>query len=80
MIEVLCEPTNKKYISDLSDKYTYKSIVSQVWVLQQTLLAEQAQVLYEFTGMGFVLKVDAPQHKKNIADFTAKLHSHFKTQ
>lgn len=60
VIEVLCEPQNKKYIADLSDKYTYKSIVSQVWVLQQTLLAEQAQVLYEYTGMGFVMKVDNP--------------------
>jgi hypothetical protein len=37
---MLCEPSSKKYISELSDKYTYKSIVSQVWVLQLTLLAE----------------------------------------
>ena len=23
VIEILCEPSNKKYISELSDKYTY---------------------------------------------------------
>ena len=28
VIESLCDPQNKKYISELSDKYTYKSIIS----------------------------------------------------
>jgi hypothetical protein len=28
VIDMLCEPSNKKYIADLSDKYTYKSIIS----------------------------------------------------
>ena len=40
VIESLCDPQNKKYISELSDKYTYKSIISQVSVLTLTLFAE----------------------------------------
>lgn len=66
VIDVLCEPSLKQYIKELSDKYTYKSIVSQIWVLQLTLLCEQAQVLYEFVEKGSVLKGPDPQHKANV--------------
>ena len=38
MIDLLCEEWSKKFIAELQDKYTYKSIVSQVWVLQVMLL------------------------------------------
>ena len=33
IISFLCNPFNKKYIQELTDKYTYKSIVSQTWLL-----------------------------------------------
>ena len=42
VIDLLCEEWSKKFIAELQDKYTYKSIVSQVWVLQVMLLVQQA--------------------------------------
>jgi hypothetical protein len=33
VIDFLCNTQNKKYISDLNDKYTYKYIVSETWLL-----------------------------------------------
>ena len=48
VIDFLCEETTVKHIRELSDKYTYKSIISQVSVLTLTLFARQAQVLYDY--------------------------------
>ena len=52
VIEYLCHETTRECISELSDKQTLRSIVSQVWVLQMTLFTEQAQILYEFVEKG----------------------------
>jgi hypothetical protein len=48
VIHFLCNPLNKRYISDLNDKYTYKSIVSQTWLLQLSLWAEEATQCFGF--------------------------------
>lgn len=42
VIDFLCNRENKKYIFELNDKYTYKSIVSQTWLLQLSIWAEEA--------------------------------------
>lgn len=73
---MLCDVQNKKYISELQDKYTYKSIVSQVWVLQLTLLCEQAQVLYDYVEKGSVYKTPDQTHSKSVAEFTQRLQKH----
>lgn len=48
VINFLCLDSNKKYISELNDRYTYKSIVSQTWLLQLSIWAEEATQLFDF--------------------------------
>lgn len=48
VIDLLCDPINKKFIAEINDKYTYKSIVQQTWVLQLNLWADEAQQLFDF--------------------------------
>lgn len=54
VIDLLCEERSKKFIAELQDKYTYKAIVSQVWVLQMTLLVQQAHVWSGFSKKGHI--------------------------
>jgi hypothetical protein len=60
VISFLCNPFNKRYISDLNDKYTYKSIVSQTWLLQLSIWAEEASQLFGFRNKMSLFFKDDP--------------------
>lgn len=79
VISMLCESDSNSRIEDLSDKYTFKSIVSRVWLLVFNLFTEQAQILYEYEALGKVCNKPDVQHTRNCELFVEKLNSHTRT-
>lgn len=51
VINMLCEQHQKRTIEELSDRYTFRSIVSRCWLLVFSLFTEQAQILYEYDAL-----------------------------